>query len=158
MQIGDRAPEFELQDQEGQWRSLAQFVEAGPLVLYFYPIDFSPVCTAQACAMRDRYDSAAVKGIQIVGVSAQSVASHARFAAMHELPFPLLADPDKRVIKAYDADGFMGFGTRRVTYLIDAQAVIRNRVVADLTIGAHKALLEKVVAEWPPIRGDDAAP
>jgi len=149
MNIGDTAPDFALQDQHGDTVTLDDLVARGPLVLYFYPIDFSPVCTAQACAMRDRHAGASVKGIQIVGVSPQSVSSHKRFADTHGLPFPLLADPRKKVIRAYDADGLLGFGTRRITYLIDTDKVVRNRAVADLTLGAHTDLLEAVVADWP---------
>ena len=146
MKIGDTAPDFALQDQHGNTVTLDELVEQGPLVLYFYPIDFSPVCTAQACAMRDRHEGASVKGIQIVGVSPQSVSSHKRFAATHNIPFPLLSDPRKEVIRAFDADGVFGFGTRRITYLIDTNKLIKNRAVADLTLGAHTNLLEAVVA------------
>ncbi len=149
MNIGDTAPDFELQDQDGQTVTLDALLAQGPLVLYFYPFDFSPVCTAQACAMRDRFDGAAVKGIQIVGVSAQSVSSHKRFAAAHNIPFPLLSDPRKTMIRAYGADGILGFGTRRITFLINTDKVVQNRAVADLTLGAHTDLLEKVVAEKP---------
>lgn len=143
---GDVAPAFELADQNGISVSLQTLLAEGPLVLYFYPIDFSPVCTAQACAMRDRYDSATVQGVQIVGISPQSIASHARFAKTHSLPFPLLADPGKKVIRAYGVDGLFGMGTRRATFLINQEGIVENRVVSDLMVGAHTDFLAAVVA------------
>ena len=97
--------------------------------------------------MRDRHDSASVHGIQIVGISPQGVDSHARFARTHSVPFPLLADPAKSVVKAYGVDGMFGIGTRRATFLIGTDKVVKNRVVADLSVGAHTDLLAEVVAQ-----------
>ena len=146
LKVGEVAPEFELSDQDGNQVSLTNLLADGPVVLYFYPIDFSPVCTAQACAMRDNYDSATVNGVQIVGVSPQGSDSHARFASAHNLPFPLLADPKKTVVKAYGVDGMFGMGTRRATFLIGQDGTVQNRVVSDLMVGPHTDLLNEVVA------------
>lgn len=142
---GEVAPGFELADQAGEMVTLSGLLKNGPVVLYFYPIDFSPVCTAQACAMRDNYESATVGGIQIIGVSPQSSESHARFASAHDLPFPLLADASKKTIRAYGVDGLFGMGTRRATFLIGQDGLIKNRVVSDLTVGPHTDLLNAVV-------------
>ncbi|NKB98760.1 MAG: redoxin domain-containing protein [Pseudomonadales bacterium] len=143
--IGDVAPDFALQDQAGELVEMSNLLADGPLILYFYPIDFSPICTAQACAMRDRFDSATAGGIRIIGISAQSVSSHRRFADAHNIPFPLLADPKRTVIRAYGMEGFFGVGTRRATFLIGQNEVIENRVVSDLFLGAHTDFVNEIV-------------
>ncbi len=147
LRIGDVAPDFKLQDQTGATVSLDELVTDGNVILYFYPADFSPVCTAEACAFRDNYDGIANVGAQIVGVSPQGVASHRRFANGFSIPFPLLSDPRKKVIRAYGVDGPLGFGVRRVTFLIDSSRTIRNRVVSDLFVESHMALLKKTLSE-----------
>ncbi len=93
LKVGAGAPDFELPDQHGTRLTLDALLAGGDLVLYFYPIDFSPVCSAEACAFRDRYDGIRETGMQVVGVSPQDVATHARFAERFSLPFPLLSDP-----------------------------------------------------------------
>ncbi len=147
LKIGDIAPDFELQDQSGNVVSLDQLTADGELILYFYPADFSPVCTAETCAFRDSYEGISNIGTQIIGVSPQSVASHLRFSNSYSVPFPLLSDPRKKAIKAYGVDGPLGFGVRRVTYLIDRSKVIRNRVVSDLFVGSHTDLLKQTLRE-----------
>jgi peroxiredoxin Q/BCP len=84
--------------------------------------------------------------LRVVGVSPQDVASHKRFAEKHGLNFPLLADPDKVAVKAYDVDGPLGFGVRRGTYLIGKDAKIKDSVLADLRIGAHESFVKNAVA------------
>lgn len=146
---GDKAPDFTLSDQQGTAISLYEQLERGQVVLYFYPADFTPGCTAEACAFRDANDDLVAKDINILGVSPQSVDSHKRFADRYSLPFSLLFDDRKRVIKAYGVDGPLGFGVRRVTYLINQQHEIVNRVVADLMIGSHMDFIKKVLASNP---------
>ncbi len=141
----EKAPEFNLPDQDGGNVSLASLLQHGELVLYFYPADFSPVCTAEACLFRDNYEGVAELGIQIVGVSPQSVQSHKRFAQQFNLPFPLLSDAGKKVIRAYGADGFLGIGVRRVTFRIGRDGVIKKRVVADLSASSHLELLKSSI-------------
>ncbi len=150
LRIGDIAPDFELKDQFGSTTSLDQMTANGDLILYFYPADFSPVCTAEACAFRDSYEGVSNVGAQVVGVSPQSVASHRRFSNSFSVPFPLLADERKKVIRAYGVDGPLGFGVRRVTFLIDSAKVIRNRVVSDLFVGTHTDLLKKTLRQRQP--------
>ena len=147
LRIGDIAPDFDLKNQSGHPVSLEQMAADGDLILYFYPADFSPVCTAEACAFRDSYSGVSNLGTQVVGVSPQSVASHQRFANSFSIPFPLLSDPAKKVIRAYGVDGPLGFGVRRVTFLIDGSRVVRNRVVSDLFVGSHTDLLTKTLRE-----------
>ena len=145
IKIGDTAPDFELPNQSGEAVSLAGLLGNGELVLYFYPADFTPICTAEACAFRDAYDDLAEIDVQVVGVSPQSADSHQRFASRHSLPFPILCDERKSVIKAYGVDGPLGFGVRRATYLIDKDQTVANRVVSDLFVGSHMDLVKAVI-------------
>ena len=145
LRIGDTAPSFQLKDQSGSIVSLDQIAANGDLILYFYPADFSPVCTAEACAFRDSYEGVSSIGAQIVGVSPQSVDSHRRFSTRFSIPFPLLSDPHKKVIGAYGVDGPFGFGVRRATFLIDSSKIIQNRVVSELFVGSHTDLLKKTL-------------
>ena len=145
---GDMAPEFEAEDQDGNVQSLSALLQSGELILYFYPADFTPVCTAEACAFRDNYAGLDELGIRLVGVSPQSAASHKRFAAAHDLPFPLLADERKAIIRAYGVNGPLGFGVRRATYLIGADGIIQNRVVSDLFVGSHVDFVRQVMADY----------
>lgn len=147
LEIGDRAPEFSASDQHGTTHALSAMLERGGVVVYFYPVDFSPVCTMEACAFRDRYEALDAVDVQIVGVSPQSADSHRRFAEFHRLPFPLLADPDKRIIRAYGVDGPLGFGVRRATFYIGPDGTIENRVVSDLFVGGHVDLIRKLLEQ-----------
>jgi len=142
---GTKAPEFELADQEGRRHTLKSLLAEGPLILYFYPADFTPGCTKEACSFRDLHQELLKAKLRIVGVSPQDVDSHRRFADKHDLNFPLLADPDKVVVKAYDLDGPLGFGVRRGTYLIGRDGRIVDSVLADLRIGAHEDFVRKSI-------------
>jgi thioredoxin-dependent peroxiredoxin len=148
--IGDLAPEFSLPDQDGRRWALSDLISDGRAVVYFYPADFTPGCTREACLFRDRYDAMAEADVPLVGISPQDEASHRRFASAFGLQFPLLADPDKQVIRAFGVDGPLGFGVRRVTYLIGAGRRIENRVVADFMVGSHLDLVRKVLEGQPP--------
>lgn len=143
---GTRAPEFDLEDQNGKRHTLKSLLVDGPLILYFYPADFTPGCTKEACSFRDLQKDLVTARLRVVGVSPQDAASHQRFAAKHGLNFPLLADPDKKAVKAYDVDGPLGFGVRRGTYLIDADGTIRDSVLADLRIAEHEAFVKRALA------------
>ena len=144
--VGDLAPEFTLPDENDTPVTLLSLLSTGPLVLYFYPADFTPVCTMQACAFRDRYSDVAKAGVRIVGISPQSAASHRRFRDMFSLPFTLLNDASHEVIRTYGVEGFFGFGVRRATFLIGQDRRILERVVADLLVGSHMDLIRDVVA------------
>ena len=131
IEVGERAPEFSLKDQDGNTWSLADLIANGPLVLYFYPADFTPGCTKEACSIRDIHGEIAAAGLRVVGVSPQDSDSHSRFASRHNLPFTLLADPDRTAVRAYRVDGPMGIGVRRATFLIGRhEAFIRNAIAA----------------------------
>jgi peroxiredoxin Q/BCP len=146
---GDRAPNFTLPDQDGRKLSLSLLLEDGPVVLYFYPADFTPGCTKEACTIRDMHDEIAAAGMRVVGVAPQDAASHARFRDKHGLPFTLLADPDKTVIKAYGVDGPLGIGVRRATFLVGDDGVIKDAVLADIRIGRHEEFIRAAIAAAP---------
>jgi peroxiredoxin Q/BCP len=143
---GDRAPDFSLPDQDGDEISLARLLAQGPVVVYFYPADFTPGCTKEACSIRDMHDEIAAAGMRVVGVSPQDAASHARFRDQHRLPFTLLADPDKTVIKAWGVDGPLGIGVRRATFLVGTDAIISDAVLADIRIGRHEEFIRAAIA------------
>ena len=143
---GTQAPEFELRDQDGRRHTLKSLLEDGPIILYFYPADFTPGCTKEACSFRDLQKDLVAANLRVVGVSPQDAESHRRFAAKHGLNFPLLADPDKLAVKAYDVDGPLGFGVRRGTYLIGTDGKIRDSVLADLRITEHEAFVQRALA------------
>jgi peroxiredoxin Q/BCP len=146
LESGCLAPYFTLPDQDGQARALADLLRPGPLLLYFYPADFTPGCTREACSIRDLHDRLLEVGLRIFGISPQSAESHRRFRERHRLPFDLLTDADKTVIRLYDVDGPLGFGVRRATFLIDAEGVIRDSVVADLRIAPHEVFVRNALA------------
>jgi peroxiredoxin Q/BCP len=142
---GSKAPDFSLADQSGRRHTLKSLLADGPLILYFYPADFTPGCTKEACSFRDLHQEMLKARLRVVGVSPQDTESHRRFAEQHDINFPLLADPDKAVVKAYDLDGPLGFGVRRGTYLIGTDGKIQDSVLADLRIGAHEAFVRKAI-------------
>jgi peroxiredoxin Q/BCP len=142
---GDIAPDFSLPDETGRAVTLDELLAQGPLVLFFYPADFTPVCTREACLIRDAYAELAAAGVSVAGVSTDDSATHARFRERHALPYPLLADSDKHVIKAFGVSGPAGFGTRRATFLIDADKTIREAVRADLRLGPHDKLIRRAL-------------
>ena len=122
--IGTKAPDFTLQDQNGQERSLSEF-HGQKVVLYFYPKDMTAGCTKQACGFAELYPQFTEKGAVIIGISKDTTASHRKFGEKYSLPFILLADPDKEAIQAYDVwkekkmYGKATMGVVRTTYLID---------------------------------------
>ncbi len=136
--IGDTAPNFSLPDQHGTQRSLSELVTTNGVILYFYPADFTLVCTRQACLLRDVHEELAEEGLKVVGVSPQDVNSHTKFIARHKLPFDLLADTDKQVIEQYGCLLPLGLGVRRRTFLIDNAMQIRDILTADLRAGRHQ--------------------
>ena len=142
---GDLAPTFEGKDQSGNSLSLEALLSNGPVLLYFYPADFTPICTAQACAFRDRQEALTDVSLQIVGVSPQSEGSHQRFADTYDLGFPLIPDQNKQIIKAYGVDGPFGIGVRRATYLIGVDGRILDRVVSDLFVGSHTDFIKSAI-------------
>lgn len=113
---GTAAPAFSAMDQAGQWRTLDEY-RGKWVVLYFYPKDETPGCTKEACAFRDAYQNYEREGVTILGVSTDTAQSHAAFAKAHNLPFPLLADPDSKVLALFGVSSTMGLA-HRVSFLI----------------------------------------
>ena len=142
---GDLAPEFFLSDENGNEVSLTQLLQPGPIILYFYPADFTPGCTKEACTFRDIHDDILSVGLRIVGVSPQDAETHARFKDEHNLPFTLLCDPEKVAIKMYDVDGPFGKGVRRVTYLVTQGQKIQDALQADVMVGKHRGFVQKAI-------------
>lgn len=129
LNVGDMAPEFSLEDQDGEAHSLSD--QRGSWVaLYFYPKDDTPGCTTQACEFRDSLEQIMGVGGKVFGLSADDRESHQKFAAKHHLTFPLLVDPDRKVLEAYGAwgekttFGRKHMGVHRTTYLIDPEGKI----------------------------------
>ena len=146
LKAGSRAPEFVLPDSDGNDVALSDLLQKGPLILYFYPADFTPGCTKEACSIRDIHDDLVAVGLTVAGVSPQDTDSHARFRAAHELPFVLLSDPDKDVIRKYDVDGMFGIGVRRATFLIGQDGTIEDAVLADVFIDQHRKFIENAIS------------
>lgn len=147
LHVGALAPDFELPDQDGKSVRLSERLTHGPVLLYFYPADFTPVCTREACAFRELQPQLQQAGAEIIGVSPQDSASHARFRTRHALPFTLLADPDRRVISAYGCGGLLGFGVKRVSYLIGRNGHIQAAVHATLRVHRHLQLAGKMLGQ-----------
>ena len=145
LEPGSRAPEFVLPNDKGGETSLSDLLQDGPLILYFYPADFTPGCTKEACSIRDIHNDIQSVGLQVAGISPQDEDSHQRFREQHDLPFTLLSDPEKVAIKMYDVDGPFGVGVRRATFLINPDRVIQDAVMADVRIGRHQEFIEKAV-------------
>jgi len=144
--IGARAPEFTLPDADGKATSLSNLLRDGPLILYFYPADFTPGCTREACQIRDLHTEVESAGLRVAGVSPQSPERHRAFRDKYKLPFTLLADVDRFVIKMYGVQGPLGFGVRRATFLIDQARHVQDTVVADFRIAEHEAFVRKAIA------------
>ncbi len=145
LSAGAKAPEFELENDQGGETTLSDLLQNGPLILYFYPADFTPGCTKEACSIRDIHSDISAVGLQVAGISPQDVESHQRFRDEYELPFILLSDPEKVAIKMYDVDGPFGVGVRRATFLINQDRTIKDAVLADVRIGRHQEFIEKAV-------------
>lgn len=144
---GSKAPVFKGEDQNGNTVSLADF-KGRKVVLYFYPKDDTPGCTAQACNLRDNYSELLNKGFQVVGVSVDSVKSHKKFEKKYELPFPLIADEEKKVVEKYGVWGektMFGkkyMGIIRTTFLIDENGTIRKIITKPDTANHTQEVLE----------------
>ncbi|MBD2662849.1 alkyl hydroperoxide reductase/ Thiol specific antioxidant/ Mal allergen [Richelia sinica FACHB-800] len=139
--VGTVAPAFTTKDTNGNTVSLSDFA-GKTVVLYFYPKDDTPGCTKQACSFRDAKDEYVSKGIVVLGVSADDEAAHQAFTAKYSLNFPLLADTDKSIIKAYDVDG--GGYAKRVTYVISPEGKIAH-VDANVNTPTHASDVLKVL-------------
>jgi peroxiredoxin Q/BCP len=146
LKVDERAPEFTLPDDTGKDRSLTELLGLGAIILYFYPADFTPGCTRQACSLRDLHTDVQKAGLVVAGVSPQNAESHARFRQKYNLPFVLLSDEHKAVIRMYGVNGPLGIGVRRASFLIDGSRRIRDVVLADFMIARHADFVRRAVS------------
>lgn len=137
LQVGDNAPQYSLQDQSGKTHSSGE-LKGKTTLIYFYPKDETPGCTAQACALRDNFEELQAKSIDVIGVSKDDVKSHEKFATKHELPFDILADPDTKMIDAY------GAWAEKSMYGRKFMGIVRSAVL----VGPDM----KILAVWPKIQ------
>lgn len=152
--IGQAAPDFDVVgQQQGQARplKLSEFRGRKNVVLYFYPRDFTPVCTKETCGFRDMYEELASSDTEVIGVSVDDDASHARFASKYGVKFPLIADPEKTLARRYEATSLVRDllgASKRVTYVIDKQGVIvavfESQLRASQHVDGAKAALARI--------------
>jgi peroxiredoxin Q/BCP len=152
--VGDPAPDFALPTASGEPLSLAQFRGRCEVVLFFYPKDHTPICTAEACAFRDSYEAFRNVGAEVIGVSGDSVESHRRFAGRHRLPFHLLSDADGALRARYGVPKTLGIFPGRVTYLIDTHGIVRHVFASQLQPVQH---VEEALRVLKQIRGEASA-
>ena len=137
VEIGDKAPEFALKNQNGETVSLKDFLGKKAVVLYFYPKDMSPGCTKEACAFRDSYEAFKDAGAEVIGISSQSQESHSIFSLRYNLPFTLLVDEGSKVRRLYGVRSSLGMIPGRVTYVIDKEGVVRHIFSSQVDIEGH---------------------
>jgi peroxiredoxin Q/BCP len=147
IQVGDAAPEFVATAHDGSTFSLADFRGRQVVVLFFYPADNTPVCTAEACAFRDAYEDFVAAGAKVVGISSDSTESHSGFAAAHKLPYLLLADSGGEIRKAFGVPKTLGILAGRVTYVIDKQGIVRLVFNSQLAAKGHVTQALRVVQQ-----------
>ena len=146
---GQKAPVFKGRDQEGKLLSLDDFI-GKKVILYFYPKDDTPGCTAEACNLRDNYNDLLSRDFVIIGISPDSENSHIRFRDKYNLPFSLIADPDKKIIKAYGSWGVKSMygrayeGVLRVTFIIDEEGKVLKKI-SKVDTKNHAAQILKVL-------------
>lgn len=144
---GDKAPAFSAKDQDGKEINLTDFA-GKKLILFFYPKDSTPGCTAEACNFRDNYSDLQAKGFEILGVSIDGEKSHQRFISKHELPYSLLVDEEKNIVKAYqvwiekNTFGKKYMGTARKTFIIDEHGIILHIIDKVKTKNASEQIIE----------------
>ena len=149
LKAGDKAPDFNSKDQNGEEVSLANF-KGKTVILYFYPKDDTPGCTAEACDFRDNYQSLIGKGYEVIGVSTDDSKSHKKFETKYSLPFPLIADEDKSINEAYgvwaekNMYGKKYMGTARTTFIIDADGIIKQVIEKVDTKNASQQVLDLI--------------
>jgi peroxiredoxin Q/BCP len=135
--IGDSAPDFSLPSQSGETVRLSDYKDKKVVVLYFYPKDNTPGCTAEACAFRDSYEVFTENGAEVIGISSDSVDAHGRFSGKHRLPFVLLSDKGGTVRKAYGVPNALMVLPGRVTYVIDREGTVRHVFSSMANIDGH---------------------
>jgi len=148
VQIGDHAPDFTLPTQKtGESFHLSDMVGKSAIILFFYPKDGTPGCTAEACAFRDSYETFKDAGAEVIGISSDTEESHQEFASKHKLPFILLSDKNGAIRKMYGVPATLGLLPGRVTYIIDKEGVVRHIFSSQLNIDKHISEAVRVLQE-----------
>ncbi|MBD2599008.1 MULTISPECIES: peroxiredoxin [Microcystis] len=137
IKVGDRVPNFSLPSQTGTTFNIGDLIGKKSLVIYFYPKDDTPGCTAESCAFRDSYEVFTDAGAEVIGISADSPQSHQQFAQKYNLPFTLLSDSDNRVRKLFGVPATLFVLPGRVTYIIDKEGIVRHIFDSMLDFKAH---------------------
>jgi len=137
LKIGDKAPELSLQSSTGEKVALSQFLGTKNVVVFFYPMDESPVCSREAEAFKEKYEAFKKLDAEVIGISSQSAESHKAFATHHRLPFILLSDAEGAVRKLYGISSTLGVVPGRVTLVIDKEGVIKHVFSSQLQPGRH---------------------
>ncbi|ARI80846.1 Genome sequencing data, contig C325 [Microcystis aeruginosa PCC 9432] len=137
IKVGDRVPNFSLPSQTGTTVNISDLIGKKSLVIYFYPKDDTPGCTAESCAFRDSYEVFTDAGAEVIGISADSPQSHQQFAQKYNLPFTLLSDSDNRVRKLFGVPATLFVLPGRVTYIIDKEGIVRHIFDSMLDFKAH---------------------
>ncbi|EPX56744.1 Alkyl hydroperoxide reductase subunit C-like protein [Cystobacter fuscus DSM 2262] len=138
IKVGDEAPDFNFTHKNGSPASLKSLRQQKAVVLYFYPKDDTPGCTAQACSFRDSYEDFVQAGAEVIGVSSDDASKHEAFAARYRLPFTLVSDADGELRKRYGVPrSFLGLVPGRVTYVIDRQGVVQHVFNSQLQSTKH---------------------
>ena len=135
--VGDKAPLFQAPLGDGGTFDMADHLGKKAIVIFFYPKDDTPLCTQEACGFRDTYEQFVAAGAEVVGVSADTPASHAAFARKHKLPFPIVSDRDGRLRTLFGVPKLLGFLPGRVTYVIDREGVVRLAFNSSFTAAGH---------------------
>lgn len=137
IEIGKAAPSFQLNDQNGRRINLEEFKGQNSIVLFFYPKNFTPVCTLEAIAFRDAYPEFRELGAEVIGVSSDLESNHSKFCGSYDLPYILLSDQDQTVKKMYFRGGLLGKFSNRVTFVIDKRGIIIGKYSSSLRSQAH---------------------
>ncbi|MEK6975937.1 MAG: peroxiredoxin [Candidatus Thermoplasmatota archaeon] len=154
IEAGQKAPDFTLPDSNGTPLSLHNLRRGRPVVLFFYPKDFTPGCTAEACAFRDAYEDFKDAGAEVVGISSDTDDSHADFAERHKLPFVLLSDRGAKVQALYGVRSMFGMLPGRVTFVIDQAGVVRHVFNSQMQPTKHVEEAIAVVRRLVPVKAD----
>lgn len=147
IEIGDQIPEFELPDQNGNLYKIKDVLGKKNLVIFFYPKDDTPGCTAQACSFRDQYEDFADANAEVIGISGQSVESHLQFAKKHQLTYTLLSDKNNRIRKQFGVPGnFFGLIPGRVTYIVNTRGTVVHTFNSQTKVHDHVKEALKILA------------
>ncbi len=153
LNVGQEAPLFDVVASNGKSVKLEDYRSKKNVVLFFYPKDFTRVCTAEVCGFRDMYEDLVGKDTEVIGVSLDSDSSHEKFATKHNVPYPLVADKDRSLAKKYEAIGGLGglLGvTKRVTYVIDKQGKIAGAFDGTFDADPHLGGVKQAIARLAP--------